>query len=479
MGWYSENWSYRQAITVDHTKVGADLTDFPIAVRISDPANPVFSKARSDGHDLLLTGADGTTKLSHERAVWDQTAKVMVLFFKASSLSSAADTVFYLYYGNPASGDQQNGPDVWTNGYRGVYHLDGAPGTVIDSTAGTHNGTSSNMDAGDLVAGLLGKAHDFDGSNDYVDIPHHADFDPGNAFTVFLCIYQHTQGWRAPLTKRSCCDDATLFEWSLQADGGNNRLYWGVRTDTGTKWVTGNVPPLNSWYSGHGVWEGTQSTLYQNGLQTAQLTGITGTAVARSGINVKIGARSHSASPYYGDCFDGLIDEVRIAQAVRSPGWVLTEHNSTVNNGSFFSLEAEEAQVALSDAALSFAAYYQGLDDAPIHLAAFYQAFEDAGLDLGAIHDAMLHDATLVLSVLGQALSDAGLNLRTGKGRLIDARILLSAVSSLVFLDAGICLLATDGILGQDARLYLSAVKQPPTFRASVAQRLSSILSEV
>jgi len=65
MGWLT-GWTYRKKITIDETKVDADLTNFPVLVKLTS-TNFDFSKARSDGYDIRFTSSDGTTLLKYER----------------------------------------------------------------------------------------------------------------------------------------------------------------------------------------------------------------------------------------------------------------------------------------------------------------------------------------------------------------------------------------------------------------------------
>lgn len=59
-----DGWLYRKKITVDHTKVPADLTNFPVKVVLRDA--DVLAATQPGGADLRFTDADGTSRLSHE-----------------------------------------------------------------------------------------------------------------------------------------------------------------------------------------------------------------------------------------------------------------------------------------------------------------------------------------------------------------------------------------------------------------------------
>ncbi|MFA7171068.1 MAG: LamG domain-containing protein, partial [Candidatus Paceibacterota bacterium] len=51
------SFTYRKAITIDHTKVSADLTDFPVLVNLPTDAS-LASHAQADGDDILFTSND-------------------------------------------------------------------------------------------------------------------------------------------------------------------------------------------------------------------------------------------------------------------------------------------------------------------------------------------------------------------------------------------------------------------------------------
>ncbi|MBI5474034.1 MAG: hypothetical protein HY961_16985, partial [Ignavibacteriae bacterium] len=63
--WYNASWTYRKAITIDYTKVGAGPhTSFPVLINRTDA--DLQSKAQADADDILFTSSDGTTKLDHQ-----------------------------------------------------------------------------------------------------------------------------------------------------------------------------------------------------------------------------------------------------------------------------------------------------------------------------------------------------------------------------------------------------------------------------
>lgn len=72
MAWYNAAWLKRRKLTIDHTKVPSDLTNFPVYVNLRSVTG-LLTNCQSTADDVLFTAADGTTKLDHE-LVRDQAA---------------------------------------------------------------------------------------------------------------------------------------------------------------------------------------------------------------------------------------------------------------------------------------------------------------------------------------------------------------------------------------------------------------------
>ena len=130
-GWYS-SWQLRKAITIDATKVSSGPhTNFPVLVNLSSDAS-LASRAQSDGDDILFTSSDGATKLSHEIEKYGSSTGELVAWVKVPSLSSASNTVLYMYYGNDAAASQQNATAVWDANYTAVWHLKETPLELVE-----------------------------------------------------------------------------------------------------------------------------------------------------------------------------------------------------------------------------------------------------------------------------------------------------------------------------------------------------------
>ncbi|MCH8542265.1 MAG: DUF2341 domain-containing protein [Alcanivorax sp.] len=139
--WLDDDWVYRKQVTVQASQVVGSLSDFPAMVRFTDA--DLAEYARNDGFDLVFTASDGETVLPHEIERFNGTTGELIAWVRLPALTDAADLPVFLYFGNPASGNQQNPSAVWSNGYRMVQHLQepGGPGTaLLDSTANANHG---------------------------------------------------------------------------------------------------------------------------------------------------------------------------------------------------------------------------------------------------------------------------------------------------------------------------------------------------
>jgi PKD repeat protein len=120
--WYDCGWWYRKTITVDKAKVARTQDNFPVLINLaSDP--DLAAHARGDGNDILFTLPDGSTKLSSQIESYTGSTGALVARVLVPTLSSSSNTVLYLYYGNPGASNRQNAANVWSDGYKGAWHL--------------------------------------------------------------------------------------------------------------------------------------------------------------------------------------------------------------------------------------------------------------------------------------------------------------------------------------------------------------------
>ncbi len=332
--WYDCNWSYRKKITIDHTKVTADQTNFPVLINLASDAD-LAAHARSDGFDLLFTSADGTTKLSHSIESYTSATGALTAWVKVPSLSSTVDTVLYLYYGNPASADQQNATGVWDANFRAVWHLNQA---FTDSTSNNNTLTDFNGNTGD-VAGQMARARSFNGTNAYLVEADNANLNITNNLTLEAWIYLANSATNQKIVGKT---NGSTQGYLLGVTNG--RLYPEIWDSTGTdhayNWPTpGSAVPSNAWAHIAVTWTtGGNMVGYVNGAQVGSDTAGTN-PIAASNRNLRIGTAPWDPAQFY---INGRIDEVRISSAARSTSWISTEYNNQSSPATFYSLDTQE-----------------------------------------------------------------------------------------------------------------------------------------
>lgn len=178
MTWLS-GWKKRIKITVDHTKIDSDLPNFPVLLKVTSSA--VFTELGANSKKIAVTTSNGVTQNYVEIENWDNGNTVAWLWTKVPTVVSGIDADIYLYYDNSKAdntdyvGDVGSAPaqDVWDDNFVGVWHMSqdptGGAGCIKDSTSNSNDGTpGGSMTSGDLVDGKVGKALDFDGSDDKI-----------------------------------------------------------------------------------------------------------------------------------------------------------------------------------------------------------------------------------------------------------------------------------------------------------------------
>lgn len=374
-GWYNPEWKYRQTITINKDYIGEELTDFPVLIRL----NSLSDGARDDRHDLVFTLPDNTTVLSYERE--DNNT----IWVKVPTLTPTDDTTLYLYYGNPNAEDQAKPSDVWTNGYIGVWNFNQNPEEQVkDSSKNAHHSTAvvGGMNKNDsFVDGKIGKALNFDGSNDAVTMAS-ATVQGLNRASVGL--------WYKPTALPSA--NASLYIETTTSSGHtrlglahltDGRLNTTMRdTNTGSSFsitaASTATPPLNQWsYVVATVdTESDTQVLYLNGQQVGINT------ASKGAFTTGDAAIPTSFAGRFGGNINGVIDSPRLSSVARSSSWIKAEYANQSNSEDFLHLSGDVEQVPVgSSITLKKALPYNSLSSLTSNHSGLvtYQLSPDAG----------------------------------------------------------------------------------------------------
>ncbi|WP_159946465.1 LamG-like jellyroll fold domain-containing protein [Polaribacter septentrionalilitoris] len=177
-----------------------------------------------------------------------------------------------------------------------------------------------------LVDTPLNNALNFDGANDQVDLGNNLNstLDNLNTFTVEAWVKPETNTGLGVIVG-NYHNGVGNMQFLLRRDNANY-TFW-VDDSTGFKNVTATgAVNIGTWTHIAGVWDGSQTRIYVNGVLSGTTTGITGASFITTANPIRIGFNNVNEN------FDGDIDEVRIWSDVRN----VTEINnlkSTELNG--------------------------------------------------------------------------------------------------------------------------------------------------
>jgi len=352
----AEDFSYAKKITLDHDQVPGDLTNFPVAMNITDDSDLFAHCVNDSGYDIAFFDSTNTTQFAHEIEYWNwDTGNSEVdafIWVNVTSLSSSVDTVLYMYYGNDDT-DQQNYQGVWdTNVFEAVYHFhDSDLSSQKDSTANNHNITSKGGSPVRVIDDF-GYAMDLGDAADYVVCPNMGTLF-GSPFSVGVWL-KPDDG--KPETTRyiyGARDDDGTDESRLQCTISLTAISVRYETTNGYDDVSADafLDQAYSYYvCMHYVNNGTHQYEYRNGsLNTTggELTNSAPISNYCDDVDARtpaIGSLLKNGAPETNG-YLGSIDEFRFYCINISSNWMITEYNSISNStdGGFFTLGEEQA----------------------------------------------------------------------------------------------------------------------------------------
>jgi hypothetical protein len=333
-------WRYSVRVYLNTSESGAaisgDVTNFPVVIRLTEAVFD-FSQAQDNGEDLRFSGAEGTP-LSYEVESWDAPANSAVLWVKVPVIYGNNDSQYIVMHWGNTDGSMvslSNGSRVFdtTEGFQAVWHLSGAGnGTVFDATANGFDGTPFNMNTVPEIQGAVGSARRFDGSSSYITIPGSAsgklDMSQNGDYSISCWAYTDTIDtlWHAIAGKGH---EQYYLKLKCFENGNATWEFVEFQDQGGWEFTEDSIPPApgaKQWVYLTGVRSGSAQSLYINGSLVDDSTSLMEGVYARNNRdNFTIGKHAREVTiPYEeGTCFfKGIIDEVRVMNAVPEPDWI-------------------------------------------------------------------------------------------------------------------------------------------------------------
>ncbi len=203
--------------------------------------------------------------------------------------------------------------DYWyatttVQGLAGHWRLNESGGTFVSDASGNLNhGTAYLADS--MAAWQPGKidgALEFNGSSDYVQVPHSDELNGDVVLTYSAWAYAHTwSGVRQIMAKSVHGGGGGRMQMGIFSEGG--QICGRAETDGGRKDVGTTLPATDTWVHVALVFDSTSLTFYIDGAVAETLT--FSATILRANTDPLNFSKRVGTSQYY---FDGLIDDVRV-----------------------------------------------------------------------------------------------------------------------------------------------------------------------
>jgi hypothetical protein len=262
---------------------------------------------------------------------------------------------------------------------RGMWHFDEGTGTTAKDSSG--NGNDGTIYGATYTAtSHVGKALDFDGADDYVEVPDASSLRITGTLTLDAWIYPRSIGSTSQTTKVIVQkDDPTTngtghvnngYYLALGGSGTYDKIYFAL-SSTGSDftgmWST-TTPPLNAWTHVTAVYNGTYMIIYINGVKDNTRAYVLG--VYASNAPLRIGRFGYYVSgSQYDRWFDGIIDDVMVSTSSTptvlssSPNPVMkqegvdTYFDLSIDVSSITNLYAFDIQITWDNTYLNYVSY--------------------------------------------------------------------------------------------------------------------------
>ena len=348
-------WTQVEEVTIHHTQVSSDQTNFPVLVSLTDSTLATY--AQSNGNDILFMNNVGdATKLKHEIESYNPVTGQLTAWVNVPYVSSTVDTTIYMYFGNPTATNQQQPTQVWDTNYVDVLHLSDTGSTQYDSTIYQNNITPHSLTQG--ATGKTGAADSFPSSG--------TPWGQGSTSSSLSPTVLTVEAWIKPATLSGDHPIVEKYDY-VSGKGGyiirqrDNNLFFDVLSGTSDNLVFANgVLAVGNWYYVVGTFDGSTLKIYVNG-QLINQAAWSGTNLPSSA-SLKLGTRGNDG-PTGGGFFNGVIDEVRVSSVARSASYIATQYSSQSNPSAFCTAQAHlllatpEYYVALLPFVMCFAAF--------------------------------------------------------------------------------------------------------------------------
>lgn len=329
---------YYRDITIDNTKVSGSSNHSNFPLLFSHSADWLKTTGNgglitdSNGYDIIFTSPGGSVQYDHEIEQYDGDTGLLIAWIRIPILDYNDDTTFRIYYCNSGiSTSQQNKTGVWDSDYIGVWHLHETSGTHYDSTQYGNNTTTVDVVTQGGTTAKIGRADQFNGTDDNLTISPSASLNTINYMTLeswvrtsdlshvaqYFFVFNRVSADKFGWSYRDSTDGFSIFN---NIDGGGVNHYSGV------------VPTVNTWHHLVLTCDGTYWNMFidndKHSFEDSKTINDLGDDFTVIIANV--------IEETYG--WEGYLDEIRISRIIRSDSWVATEYANQNSPSTFYSI---------------------------------------------------------------------------------------------------------------------------------------------
>ena len=328
----------KKRITIDPAKVSGDQTAFPVWIVLTDA--DLMARATMTGADLHFTRPDGTA-LEHQIQRWSKQTGRLEAWVRVD-LADATPTLIDLRYGDTATTHAPDPGMVFASSFEAVWHLDDAlaAATVADATSKRNGTAMGGLGTSDQIAAQLGGGIKFDGNDTTANqIRFTSPYAANGPHTISAWVDQKNRGGTCDTIVAMGNSATNESRWLHSFYNANNQAAIGFYGGTTYDWT--NPQNLNlenaGWTLVHWVYQNRESRLYKNGQLVDTRTN--SQDAATQGTAGYLGY----APTGWGTCtLNGTLDEVRLATAARSAGWIATEYENQKSPQTFYTVGPEQ-----------------------------------------------------------------------------------------------------------------------------------------
>ncbi|MEC5386788.1 DUF2341 domain-containing protein [Uliginosibacterium sp. H3] len=313
--WWSPEWTQRAKIVVNTTAAGVEtkqaVNNLPLAVRLHS-GNFDFASAKEDGSDLRFVAGDDKTPLKFHIERFDSINELAVVWVQVPTVAPGNDkNVVFAYYGNAAATAEPSAAGASYDGsHLAVFHFAEKDVPALDATSGALKTSAAVAVDAD---GLLGNAATLSGAPISINGGDRLKLAAGAAMTISLWV------------KPTDVAKGTLYNGGgvqLQLAGGK------LVAQVGSAKFEGGEIKVGQWQAVALTIGAGKGTLFVNGTQVAQA-------------DTNLPALAGDVS--LGEGYSGLLDEVQIANAVRSAEFLQLAAAAPASEGKLLTVTKEAA----------------------------------------------------------------------------------------------------------------------------------------